>query len=451
MTTTPSTDALVPPPPTASQPVPPSPSASPGQTGIEGKGAKGPQKGKRPPKPKSRGRSKADFSITVKETDWNKVGFAILGVCVGLAGLLLFLWVDSSQDTDIVVIWEAPEDVSVSEYRLYVTRTPIENTDKLALKLDTELKTGNKFYIHNITTHGTRWLFKDPEPGIYYFIVAYPGDYDWEINEKVVPPNKNVEAGYEIQRADHTYLAYAIMLIFGPFGIFFWLRERKKNRMEEKFSDFLRDLAEYWKVGLSMSSAIDTISRGEYGALNKEVKKMAIQLSWGVSFNAVLKNFVDRIKTSLVERSVSLILEANRAGGKISDVLVTASADAQEIKWIQTERQKGVKMYVTVIYISFFVYLAVIAIIVSVFLPSIIQASSSMLASGGGGGFGGMEIRALDREFLTFLFFCSVLVQSVGNGLMAGIMGEGRILAGFKHVFLMTVVSLGMFMLMVEF
>ncbi len=447
-TTVASVPGAVPPPPGDSS----ASARSKQSNGKRGKraGGKSQQPPKKPPKPRSRGRSKPGIEIKVKETNWTHVGYAILGVSIALCIVLLVFWVNSAKETDVTVTWEPIREEEVEEYRVYVTITSIENEDKLATMMEREREEGRVFYVRNATVDGTRWVFKDPEPGNYYFTVAYPGDYYWEINDKVVPPTKEIEEGIVLERADHNYLAFALMALFGPFGFFFFFRERKKSKMEEKFSDFLRDLAEYWKVGLSMSAAIDTISRGEYGALNKEVKKMAVQLSWGVAFDEVLKNFVDRIQTSLVERSVSLILEANRAGGKISDVLVTAASDAQEIKWIQTERSKGVKMYVTVIYISFFVYLVVIAIIVAVFLPSIIQASASILTSGSGG-FGGMKIRSLNREFLTFLFFCSVLVQSVGNGLMAGVMGEGKVIAGFKHVFLMLTVSWGLFAFLVEF
>ena len=57
---------------------------------------------------------------------------------------------------------------------------------------------------------------------------------------------------------------------------YYWEKvEDEKNRVEEKFPDFLRDLAEYWKGGLSMTVAVQTLAMSEYGALNDEVKKMS--------------------------------------------------------------------------------------------------------------------------------------------------------------------------------
>ena len=122
---------------------------------------------------------------------------------------------------------------------------------------------------------------------------------------------------------------------------FYWERvENKKNEIEEKFPDFLRDLAEYWKGGLSMTVAVQTLATSEYGALNDEVKKMSDQLSWGIKFCDVILQFAERVGTPLVKRAISLISEADRAGGKISDILVTAIFQEQMIVLSTGDRQR---------------------------------------------------------------------------------------------------------------
>ena len=85
---------------------------------------------------------------------------------------------------------------------------------------------------------------------------------------------------------------------------FYWDRVKEKtNQMEEKFPDFLRDLAEYWKGGLSMTVAVQTLATSEYGALNHEVKKMSDQLSWGVSFGDVIDVCAER-EEKLIDETV---------------------------------------------------------------------------------------------------------------------------------------------------
>ena len=249
-----------------------------------------------------------------------------------------------------------------------------------------------------------------------------------------------------INNGKFSYLSLGLLAI-ASYGFFASYDYRVTFQQEQKFGELLRDLAEYWKVGLSMSQAINTLGKGEYGILNKEIKKMSTQLSWGMAFNDVLLWLANQLNTKLAHRSISLILEANKAGGKISEVLVTAAKDANDICWLKLERQKGMSMYVYVIYISFGVYLAVILILVTSFLPAIIDASSAIIeseAGGSGGGtasLGNMEIRAIEENFIVFLFYWSVIIQSFGNGLMAGIMGYGRVSVGLSHAFIM--VTLG--------
>ena len=262
---------------------------------------------------------------------------------------------------------------------------------------------------------------------------------------------KDPDGSLALSKANQHLVSLAMIFALGPYSIYAWYRNKKVNDLETKFAEFLKDLAEYWKVGISMSSAVQTLARGDYGAMSREIQKMNSQISWGVAFNDVLHQLSQRIKTKLVTRSVSLIEEANLAGGNIADVLESAAKDASEIKWLESERTRGVFMYVVVIYIAFGVYLAVIAVIVALFLPAIIGTSEGMSetedAEGGEGGaaLGGMGTKKIEASKLTFIFFSSVLVQSVGSGFMAGMMGEGKLSAGLRHVVLMTLMSWGTF------
>ena len=99
-----------------------------------------------------------------------------------------------------------------------------------------------------------------------------------------------------------------------------------------------------------MTVAVQTLATSEYGALNHEVKKMSDQLSWGVAFGDVIEMFAVRVGTPLVMRAISLISEANRAGGKISDILVTAANDSREIKFLEGERKRSISSYISVIW-----------------------------------------------------------------------------------------------------
>ena len=233
---------------------------------------------------------------------------------------------------------------------------------------------------------------------------------------------------------------------------FYWEKvEQRKNEIEEKFPDFLRDMAEYWKGGLSMTVAVQTLVKSEYGALNDEVKKMSDQLSWGIKFSDVIKQFSERVGTPLVKRAITLIAEADRAGGKISDILVTAANDSREIKFLEGERNRAIGSYIAVIWTSYFVFLGVITLLGKIFIPAIAKSNSGDEGGGdsGGANIGNMTIRAIDPLFFVTVFYYGVTMQAIGNGSMAGLMQSGRFSAGFKHSGMMIIAALLAFNLLV--
>ena len=193
-------------------------------------------------------------------------------------------------------------------------------------------------------------------------------------------------------------------------------------------------MAEYWKGGLSMTVAVQTLVKSEYGALNDEVKKMSDQLSWGIKFSDVIKQFSERVGTPLVKRAITLIAEADRAGGKISDILVTAANDSREIKFLEGERNRAIGSYIAVIWTSYFVFLGVITLLGKIFIPAIAKSNSGDEGGGdsGGANIGNMTIRAIDPLFFVTVFYYGVTMQAIGNGSMAGLMQNGRFSAGLS-------------------
>ncbi len=233
------------------------------------------------------------------------------------------------------------------------------------------------------------------------------------------------------------FFGYGFIFICFP-GAIYWDRQMKKiDAVEEKFPDFLRDLAEYWKGGLSMTLAVRTLANSEYGALNDEVGKMSQQLSWGVAFGDVIEIFAERVGTPLVKRAISLIGEANKAGGKISDILVTAANDSREIKFLEGERERAIASYIAVIWTSFMVFLGVIVVLAKVFIPAIASSNSG----DEGAQIGNMAIRAIDPLFFLVVFFYGVSAQAIGNGAMAGLMATGRLSSGMKHAGMMLIIA----------
>ncbi len=140
--------------------------------------------------------------------------------------------------------------------------------------------------------------------------------------------------------------------------------------------------------------------------------------------------FTERVTSPIVTRAVRMVDEANKAGGKISDILLAASYDAREIKALETERRQEVGSYVTVIYASFFVYLGIILVLASTFIPAIVDSSA---ATGGSGSMsiGNLTIREMNEVWISTVFLYSLIIQGTGMGMAAGFMSTGRLYSAF--------------------
>jgi flagellar protein FlaJ len=225
----------------------------------------------------------------------------------------------------------------------------------------------------------------------------------------------------------------AILVAGAPSAWFSTATALRMRAIEERFPDLLRDLNESYAAGMTMAQAIRVASRGDYGKLNPEIRRMANQVSWGTSFPDALHMFSERVQTPLVTRAVALVIKATRAGGNVKDVLAAAARDAREIKAIEGDRRTGMALYVIVIYVAFGVFLAVTAALQGLLIPSVLQSTQGL------SGIGSVRFgNNLDITDFRHIFFSVGLVQAIGSGIVAGVMSEGTVSAGLKHATVMT-------------
>ncbi|MDG6229834.1 MAG: type II secretion system F family protein [Candidatus Thermoplasmatota archaeon] len=231
------------------------------------------------------------------------------------------------------------------------------------------------------------------------------------------------------------FIVFAILSGTGIYGMFEYLHYRRIYKIDSIFPDFVRDLAASRRAGMTFTNAILFTSKGNYGLLTKEIQKIAQQISWGSSVEEALTAFAKRINTTPVKRTISLIIEASKSGGNVADVLDVAANDAREIKYLEAERRANMSAYVVVIYVSMFVFMAIIAILAGVFIPTITgtEAQGLSITMGGAG--------QISQAAIIQVFYFATLVQSMGTGIVAGIFEDGHFQSSMKHVFILVFVS----------
>ena len=228
------------------------------------------------------------------------------------------------------------------------------------------------------------------------------------------------------------FIVFSILSGAGIYGMYGYMRARRIAKIDAIFPDFVRDLAESRRAGMTFTRAILFASKGSYGILTPEIQKISQQVSWGSSVEDALTSFSKRVRTKSITRTIQLIIEASKSGGNVADVLDIAAKDAREIKMLEAERKANMASYVVVIYVGMFVFLAIILILCTSFIPAMVGSKGT---SGMQGIMGGGSVAS--QQEITNVFYLACLVQGFGSALVAGVFENGQLSSSVKHIFIM--------------
>jgi flagellar protein FlaJ len=217
---------------------------------------------------------------------------------------------------------------------------------------------------------------------------------------------------------DLVFFAF-VVAVFPP-ALLNYLDYRRRKAIDSQLPELFRSIVQAQETGMTLPQALEEASKRDYGSLTRELRRMTMQISWGLSFEEALINTGQRVKTVLMQRSVPMVIEASRSGGHVERVFDPMGKFVQSTLLLDKERRTRTRPYIAIIYVAFFVFLFTIILLFRSFFVGVEQLP--MLGTG-----------AMDAEEMKRLFFHMTSVQAFFGGLVAGKMGEGAISAGLKH------------------
>lgn len=252
----------------------------------------------------------------------------------------------------------------------------------------------------------------------------------------------------------HTFIFFAILVFIVPVGGYIYYNYTLLQNKEYYFPQFLKDLADGVRAGLSLPQAVMNVSKVNYGALTEDVRKLATHISWGVPFDDAIQRFAERTKSKMIKTSVDLIIEAYLAGGKIADILDTVAGDAGVMHSLKEERKTKFSGFIGTIYAVYVIFLIIVTVLLSDLLPEIptipsFGSSGSAQSLGLLGGFSEKPPQTISEDELTAIFFNLAMIEAIFAGLLAGIAGEGSTVAGIKHAIILIFISLVVFQIFI--
>jgi len=203
----------------------------------------------------------------------------------------------------------------------------------------------------------------------------------------------------------------------------------RKSSMERGISNFLRDLTETRKTGLSPESCIENLSDRDYGAFSKELKKMSSDIGWGIPMRNVIMDFVKKTRSWMSQIVMFLLLEAIDVGGGTIAMIESLARFNNMTQEVEKEKKMSVRPYMLIPYFAAILLVAT-TLMTLIFTTQTISMGGESVAS------------TTNVDFLTLIFTVSVITHCYLIGLVAGKISEESLAAGFKHSALLVVIAI---------
>ena len=229
---------------------------------------------------------------------------------------------------------------------------------------------------------------------------------------------------------EHT--AFALILMTVAPTVVATRASRERNALEKALPDFIRDISEGRKIGLSPEQTIQALSEKHYGLLSKHVKKMSAQISWGISTVQVISTFASEVKSWVTREAGMLLTEVIDVGGGTVRSFSDMAEFSRKMNDLEAEKRSSLRPYIFICYFSSIMVVVTTFIMVYFVAKPINFGPASKFAP---------PLPTISTATVGILLTVSV-VESWFIGMVAGKMGEGGTAEGFKHALALVVIAL---------
>jgi len=228
-----------------------------------------------------------------------------------------------------------------------------------------------------------------------------------------------------------------LIMLFVPIAIIRYYEISRIKSLEDLFPQFIRDVVESIRSGMTLPQAIESISKNDYGNLSPHVKRLNAQLNWGIPFDKALLKFSKMTRSKLIGRVTSTIIESHSFGGNLTDIFENISDTMIEIERLREERRLYISSQMMTGYVIFFVFLIVIVGLQRFLVPTLSEVAVGELT--------GSEIQVDMAADYAGLFRNLIILQGFFAGLVIGKMSEGAVSTGIKHSLLLIIIGIAIY------
>jgi len=222
--------------------------------------------------------------------------------------------------------------------------------------------------------------------------------------------------------------------------------DAKTKQVEEVLPDALQLMSSNIRAGLTTDKALLLAARPEFGPLAEEIKRVGRETIIGRSLESALMDMCNRVKSENLQRTVELIVNSLRSGGKLADLLDQTANDIRDQQLIQREISAGVLMYVIFIFIAIGIG-APMLFAVSSFLVEMLTTNISRISSGlppevVSGMPISIQVSSISPGFIRMYSLVALSLTSILGGMTMAVIRTGKVRDGFRYIVILLPLSI---------
>jgi len=203
-----------------------------------------------------------------------------------------------------------------------------------------------------------------------------------------------------------------------------WMKDtRGMKGLVKSTADFLRDMAEVRKTGLSPEKCFISLSSRDYRNLTPVVKRAAAALSLGMSLERALAKALKGVREWFVVAVFRLLADSIVVGGGSPEIMDTLARFTQSLAESEELLRRRLRYYVVLPYFGIILLASTPIMIMNLLVSATGAAGTTTMAP------------------MLLVLGLGTLINAYVMGLVAGKTSEMSIAAGFKHATLMSLIA----------
>ena len=219
-------------------------------------------------------------------------------------------------------------------------------------------------------------------------------------------------------------LAVTLIIISLPVYITDHLTAGQSSSLMEGITQFLRDLVEVRKSGLSPEKSIEALSSREYKGFSKYLKDISTKINWGYPLRQIYQEFASKVKNWIALVNIYLLIDTVEVGGGTEQSIESLAEFSESTKQLEAEKRAVLMPLLIVPYIGAALLTGTTVLFLGFFSGSNLGIS-------------------VPQAMLLKTLLTPLSIHSFTLGLVTGKIVSGRVSAGFKHSIMLSLVSLG--------